>query len=145
MEDIEKLVKEAVERGFIFSCIKVRTRHSAYVTKYFKDKKNWDPQLTSFDKIAQWGGGKSVWVSFLAEHVGRSTGTARPKDENTPDRLIFRTVLKLILEEGYKDRVDPFINILLEYVERPMPERRSPFGPARRGGRHKPRDVQEDR
>ncbi len=56
MGKIETLVKEAASDGFSFFCIKTLTRYS-------------DDNLTSFDQIAKWGNGKSVWVDFITRSL----------------------------------------------------------------------------
>ena len=140
MEKLEDLLKSYRESEFIVNVFKVRTTHAREARRY-EDEQSWDPSLVSFDKIADWGGGKSFGVEFLAERETegrqwRGVGTAAPNDENTPERMVFRAILHSLLEEGYKDRVDPFINVLLEYVEEPMKEVRKPFGRAGRGKRN---------
>ena len=53
-------------------------------------------------------------------------------------------MLESLLGVDYRDRLVPFLNILMEYVEKPMPERRHAFGPWGYG-KHTPRDPQEQR
>jgi len=110
-------------------------------------KNNYDPKLTTFDRIAQWGNGKSLSIDFHRSHYFGLTGTATPSSENTPEKVIFRNVLKSLLEEDYRDRVDAFIRILLEYVEKPIPEKRTPFPPGRRWPKRpwKYKDPQDNR
>ena len=55
-------------------------------------------------------------------------GVAPPQDDKDSDRVILREVLKALLEEGYRDRVDPFVNVLIEYVDARVKEKRNPFG-----------------
>ncbi len=121
LEKIERLVTSAVKRGFSFYCIKVRTR--------YRHRSNYDSALKTFDKIAEWGGGRSLWMRFTRD--GRSGGrrTASPQGKDDSGRILLSEVLKAVLEKGYSDRVDPFIGVLLEYVEKPVKEKRHSFGP----------------
>ncbi len=129
LEKIEKLVNSSVRKQFKFFCIKVRSRY-----RNRKKLPNYDRALATYDKIAEWGKGKSIWVDFRGRyHSSRNTGVARPQSENDSDRVVLREVLKALLEEGYRDRVDPFVDVLLEYVEAPVKEKRNPFGPWHRG------------
>ena len=142
VDDINKFVAKSADKGFLFYTIKVRTR-GQQIMRTLK-RPNYDPQLATFDQIARSGNGKSFWASFIEDHhSSRSLGTAKPPSESSAERAIFREVLKAVLEEGYRDRVDPFINVLLEYVEGYVDEKRRPFGPAGRGGKGRPpRDPQ---
>ncbi|MDY7010460.1 MAG: hypothetical protein SVV80_06860, partial [Planctomycetota bacterium] len=70
-------------------------------------------------------------------HSSRWTSVAGPQKKTDSDRVILREVLKALLEEGYRDRVGPFVDVLLEYVEAPTKEKRYPFDvwrPSRGGG-----------
>ncbi len=130
LEKIEKLVTKSVDKRFRFFCIKVRTRH-----RYRTKLPNYDRALASFDKIAELGKGRSMWVDFRGRYRGsRWMGVAPPQDDKDSDRIVLREVLKALLEEGYRDRVGPFVDVLMEYVEAPMKEKRYPFGPWRPSG-----------
>ncbi|MBN2581815.1 MAG: VWA domain-containing protein [Planctomycetes bacterium] len=132
---IEQLLKEALNDRFLLHAIKVRT--SKYVERRLK-LENYDPELKTFDDIGGWGNGTSVWVEFWTQSSeGRWQGTAQAASNSMAERVIFSSILRSVLEDGYRDRVDPFINVLLEYVEEPWPEKREPFGkagPSRPGG-----------
>jgi len=134
MSKIEKLVKAAAGKGFVFYCIKARTEHGG------KD-------LSSFDKIARWGKGKSFRVDFSDADRQRDIYEGAPGvqvatkgwsgSQTRPDRVILREVMAKILTKDYRDRVKPFTKVLLEYLETPVPERRVKDRPgeqiARRG------------
>ncbi|NIA22310.1 MAG: VWA domain-containing protein [Anaerolineaceae bacterium] len=142
---IEKLVTAAAERGVTFHVIKVRT--SKYVERRLK-LPNYDKKLTTLDKIAHWGNGTSEWVEFWTQSQldPRWKGTARPTEGNMAERVILRQVLRAALNDSYRRRVDPFIGLLLEYVEEPLKETRKPFPkapPSSPGG--PPRDPQMNR
>jgi len=134
------LVKESAEKGFRFHFIKARTEWGSGA-------------VAIFDELAEWGKGSSVWVSFrgdpgeprtveVRDTMGRSQdvegGASReflarlaPADfGEAADRQVVANVLRSVLSEEYHDRVDPFVAILLEYVEEPIPEKRRHFGPA---------------
>jgi hypothetical protein len=123
---IEALVTEAAaKRNFVFYTVKVRT------SKYVEDSlklPNYDKGMTTFDKIASWGGGKSVWVQFWNQSASdRWQYASQPLDDDHSPRVIFRDVLRFVLEDGYKDRVDPFVNVLIEYIEDTKKETRLAF------------------
>ncbi len=144
VEAIEKFVKEQTEKGFQFHGVKVRT------SKYVEDRlklPNWDRQLTSIDKLAAAGNGQSLWVAFWTQSQNnpRWCGTASPAEGNTAERAIFRQVMRAALENNYHDRIDPFIGVLLEYVEEPVVEKRKPFGKAGPSRPSTPSDPQMNR
>ena len=125
LKQIEALVTESAKGGFSFYTIKVQTDHR--VEEELK-KANYDPQLETFDKIAQWGDGNSFWVNFERHNVSpQSTSCAQPTEEDSPDRLIFREVLTAALNKGYRDRVGPFVRVLLEFVDESPREWRQGF------------------
>lgn len=145
LPQIRTLVETAAKDNYQFHCVKVRTYHSGYFMRAL-GKKNWDPKLTSFDRIAGWGNGRSFWVSFMAEYGHRHQRTARATSGHSPAQVILHNVLQGVLAKEYRDRVDPFLRVLLEYVHDPLVEQRSPFGPRTYGhGHHKPTDPQEQR
>ncbi len=144
LEEIRKLVTGTKERGFSFHCIKVRT--SKYVERKL-DLPNYDRELTTLDRIAQWGGGTSEWAAFWTQSQKnpRWLDTARPTEGTHADRVILRQVLRAALNVSYRKRVDAFIGVLLEYVEDPLPEKREPFPEATPGPAHLPTDPQMNR
>jgi hypothetical protein len=79
-----------------------------------------------------------VWVEFWNQSSsGRWQFVSAPLDPEHSPRVVYRDVLKFALEDGYKDKVDPFVSILVEYVEESVPEIRIPFdkaGPPHPGG-----------
>ena len=133
LEKIDELVKLGVKKGFVFYAIKVRSRYP------FK-RPNYDRQLTTFDRIAELGGGKSFWVDFHAMQQRRyRRGVAVPRSPIAPERVIFREMLKAAMARGYEDRVDAFVNVLEQYIERSRPEKRKAIPPHRRpSGPHRP-------
>ena len=141
---IEKFITIWADRGFQFHCIKVET--SKYVERRLK-LPNYDKKLTTLDKIAKWGNGTSEWVAFWTQSQmnPRYRGTARPTEGNMAERVILRQVLRAALDISYRERVDAFIGLLLEYVEEPLKETRKPFPKItpHRGGT--PRDPQMNR
>ena len=119
---IQSLVTRAAKRGFRFYTVKARTRYGS-------------EDLSSFDDIARWGKGKSIEAEFsvgqpLERTVSRSVGIATAlADDYEPYRLVVSEVLKSVLSEGYHDRAEPFVRVLMEYLELPVPERRAHFPP----------------
>jgi len=118
---IQSLVAGAAKKGFRFYCVKAQTRYGS-------------PNLASFDQIAAAGKGKAIWVDFPAGQPitaatrGR-TGVAYARQEDSPYRQIVGAVLGSMLAETYRDRAQPFVTVLLEYLERPVREHRLAFGP----------------
>lgn len=141
LKRIEQLVAFGAKRGFVFYAVKVRSRYG------FK-RPNYDPELTTFDRIAEIGGGRSFWVDFHSIHARRyRRGVAVPRSPDAPERVILREVLKAAIATGYEDRVNAFVNVLEQYIDRPRPEKRNPIPPYRPPGPHRPgpppRDPQE--
>lgn len=144
LERIKEVATKAVDQGFLIHAIKIRT--SKYIERVMK-LPNYDPELTTFDHLAKWGQGSSTWVEFWGRTSSnpRWLGVAHAIDGNSAERVIFREVLRSVLEKGYRDRVDPFIGVLLEYVEEPMKETREPFPKATPGRPGTPSDPQMSR
>jgi len=136
MDRIQKLVADAAARGFRFYCVKASTRYGS-------------SDLSSFDRIAEWGKGASFDVWFPDSQpiaaAGRTRVAYRRRVER-PYRQVVGEVLKSILSDGYQDRAQSFVDVLLEYLEQHVPEKRAAFGPAppprprtSRGNDHDPR------
>lgn len=139
--EMAKLARQS--KGILLHCVKVPTRYGRW-----KRKENWDDGLKSFDRLAAAGDGQSLWVNFH-EDAGRwrGQGTARPREGDSSDRKVFKTILISLMDAGeqYAGRIDSFVNVLMEYAYNDVDERRQPFPPARRhrGGRR--RDPQQQR
>lgn len=139
MPKIQKLMEAAVGRGIGVTCIKALT--SAGGT-----------DAGAFDRIAEWAGGRSVWVRFseggaaalrggddvltiAIRHpqapvdAAGSLSTLAPSDK-LPNRLV-QQVLAASVPPEYQDRVTPFVHVLMECVAAPVPEKHSPFAPSR--------------
>ena len=148
MGKIEKLVKDAVAKGFTFHCIKVHTQNAALMVRALK-KKDWDPQLTSFDKIAEWGNGSAnaTPISFMEETLWGGSGTAVAANANSSEFVIFSNMLKAVMKPEYHDRIPAFLSIIVNYVEDPVGEKRRPWGPSAKGsgGPWTPKDPQDTR
>ena len=144
LEKIKELVTRSVDDGFTVHAIKVRT--SKYVERRM-NLPNYDPTMSQFDNLAAWGKGTSSWVEFWgrAHSNPRWLGTAHAITGNSAERVVFREVLRSALEQGYRDRVDPFIGVLLEYVEQPLKETRKPFPKATPGRPGRPHNPQMNR
>jgi hypothetical protein len=135
-ERIHKLMAAAAEKDFHVYCVKAVTAAGGR-------------DLSSFDQIAQWGKGESVWASFGAGpgnvagardvlEVGAGylspTRTLVPLTarDKLPNRIVRRIMMTGTPDE-YKDRVTPFVNLLMECVGEPIPEmqiRYLPYQPA---------------
>lgn len=144
VDDIVKFVKQETEKGFQFHGVKVRT--SKWVERTLK-LPNWDPELTSIEKVADAGNGHHQWVAFWTQSQKnpRWRGTANPSEGNQAERAIFTQVMRAALEENYHDRIIPFISVLLEYIEEPVPEKREAFGEAKPSPGGRPTDAQMNR
>ncbi|MBN2584695.1 MAG: VWA domain-containing protein [Planctomycetes bacterium] len=134
-DKLVKLIKEAAEKGYRFHFIKARTEWGSGA-------------VAMFDELAEWGQGSSVWVSFQGDPGAPQTveiddqeveirasrdylaRVASADYGEAADRQVVANVLRSVLNADYHDRVDPFVAILLEYVDEPVSEKRRHFGPA---------------
>jgi Mg-chelatase subunit ChlD len=140
MEKIEKMVTAAAEKNFRVFCVKVRGRYTA-------------GDMSAFDRIAEWGKGKSLWAEFRDERfllfesldvAGRDLRTrkalarevlpefwqvASPPPSDDPYRKLVREIVRTAIPKSYEDKTDPFVDTLLEYLEMHVPERRQPVAP----------------
>lgn len=154
LPQIEQLVSQMAKKGFMFYAFKIRT---GYASKL--NMENYDSELSTFDKIAELGGGESLWVDFNEEKLAaNNAGVAEPRDTGkpSPDRVLFKQVISAAMEKDYHDRLEPFLNILIEYLDEPVKETRAPFAPIPPkdpNAKHEtpskppppPKDVQQDR
>jgi len=140
MGEIEKMVRAAAEKNFNFFCLKVRDRFTA-------------GDLNDFDRIAEWGKGRSLWAEFRDERfpdlesldvAGRDRRVAKamvwdppryfgevadPTGPDGPYRKLVREIVRTAIPKGYRDKTNPFVDTLLEYLETYVPESRQPFAP----------------
>lgn len=140
MADIERIVRAAAEKNFNFFCLKVRDRFTA-------------GDLKDFDRIAEWGKGRSLWAEFRDERfpdlesldvAGRDARTtkglawqpplhfgevAEPTPPDGPYRQLVREIVRTAIPKGYRDKTEPFVDTLLEHLETYVPEQRQPFAP----------------
>ena len=123
------------EEGFTIYCMKVNNR-----IELAKAKKSagGDQILDTdqvFDELAQIGGGKSFDVDFSS--TGATTmipGKPAPvpsANDNEPSiyNILVGTLVRDLINAEFHDRVDPFVNILLESLDRSHEEKRK-FKPA---------------
>jgi len=172
MDKARQLVTASAEKGYRFHFVKARTQYGS-------------GDLKEFDSLAALGKGSSNWVEFFGDYSlldgaggpaerfryrgpGSSrNGSSGPSREELAaiasvdyakdvDRKVVAAVLRSVLSEAYHDRVAAFVSVLMEYVERPVPENRRSFprrpkpkptthtgGPARPAAQpHKPKDPQ---
>jgi len=145
VDKTRELVTASAGKGYRFHFIKARTQFGS-------------GDLKEFDHLAALGKGSSTWVEFFGDYrlldgAGgpaerfkyKGPGSSR---DDTPapsraelasiasvdygkhvDREVVAAVLRSVLGEAYHDRVPAFVNVLMEYVERPVPENRHSFGP----------------
>ncbi len=114
---------------------------------------DYDPKLETFDRIAKWGGGTSVMVDFNSSpsmskqpnHAYHWTRIAPAATHATSERAVFRQTLKTVLDEGYRDRVEPFVTILMEFAEMPVKEYRESFKKVTPGKSRPQKNRQLDR
>lgn len=116
-----KLVETAVQSGYRFHFIKARTTWGS-------------ADLSAFDALAGSGQGSSTWAGFIegsgdAAASWQLTGVAWSDDGKTIDREVVAAVLRSVLNEAYHSRVETFVNVLMEYVERGQSEKRKSFAP----------------
>jgi hypothetical protein len=119
VEATTKLVEKSAETGYRFHFIKARTTWGS-------------ADLATFDALATAGKGSSIWAAFVetdASSNWQQTGLAWPDEGKSTDREVIAAVLRSVLSEAYHDRVEAFVNVLMEYVERTSPEVRKSFPP----------------
>jgi len=145
MDKTRELVTSSAGKGYRFHFIKARTEFGS-------------GDLKEFDHLAALGKGSATWVEFFGDYSlldgaggpadrfkykgpGSSSDDAQaPSREQLAaiasvdyakhvDREVVAAVLRSVLGEAYHDRVPAFVNVLMEYVERPVPENRHSFGP----------------
>jgi hypothetical protein len=128
------LAKQAKEKGFTIYAAKVTTWYGAN-------------DLTSFESIAQAGGGTSAGivfgrvgsVSFLDEkgkeiplktipRPEAQLNIAPSPSEEHPAEQILTDIIADVINPQYRDRLQPLVRTLLAYCEQPSPmEERKPF------------------
>jgi len=140
MADLEKLVTAAAKNQFQFFCLKVRGKYTA-------------ASLTHFDKIAEWGNGEAIWAEFYDDRfpeieypdlvkrgkrprIARTwdaqqalAGVADPAPRDDPCRQLVREIVRTAIPKVYRYKTAPFVDTLLEYLEKYVPEQRQSFGP----------------
>lgn len=132
MDKCTKFVRRSLEAGFKYHFMKTRTQYGS-------------DDLSAFDSLADTGKGSATWVDFYgdpgpvmgtpggvpAAGVSRHdlTRIAWPDQTINVDRQVMAAVLKSVTDPSYHDRAEPFANVLLEYVEKPVPEERKAFDP----------------
>lgn len=133
---IERLMTAAAKKGLHTYCIKAITASGG-------------ADLEAFDRIAEWGGGQSVWVRFrqtgqdalrggddvltIAMPYWGGMGQGGSLSALAPSAKLSNRVVRQVLAASvppeYQDRVEPFVNVLMEFVSDPVPEKQHPFGP----------------
>ncbi len=125
MPQLEKLVKAAVAKKFRFYCVKVtsaRRRIPSSTTTSAPASTPPRPTLArfsveaAFDQIAEWGNGKSVFVSRSRAGMASATEQADPEEES-PYRTVVEAILYDLVSEEYRDRLKPFVTLLLENLD----------------------------
>ena len=125
MKKIETLVKTYVKKGFRFHTVKVGRPYVPPPGSKPPAKPR-KPLLWEFDEIAKWGEGKSIFASFSSRYVpyfsppGRGVRIPRiapPPEGENPFGKIIGEIIRSSLNEDYRDRVDPLIPVILEFIE----------------------------
>ena len=146
MGDLEKLVTKAATNAFHFFCLKVRGKYTA-------------GSLGEFDQIADWGKGASIWAEFYDDPFPDLEKAGVVPTRNRFGMLVTRTdkrmyhapmyfdaiadatrrdgpchqlmqqIVRTAVPKVYDDKVAPFVNTMLEFLEQYIPEKRQAFGP----------------
>ncbi|HHH76317.1 MAG TPA: VWA domain-containing protein [Phycisphaerae bacterium] len=120
LEKIELMVKAAVKNGFRFYCVKATTYNKTLLKNSDKLKNiEGDKILLDFDDIATWGNGKSIWGQYLfrSRYIPSERDFENIKWRHRPNCQIVSEMVKGVLAKEYHSRAQPFVNILMEYVE----------------------------
>jgi len=128
MPKIKKLLAKATETGLKVNVLKV------FMTKqYLPAKVLQGPGLSApakkafaeFDQVAQWGKGRSMIGQFLSPPPKIAGQIAPPPDRrHEPFKALIAQIIRSTLPDGYQKRVDPFVEVLAEYVDATPPEKR---------------------
>lgn len=161
MRQVERLVKAAAARGFTFYCIKARRSYGREYLQEFDRIAEWGRGKCASASFQGWAGpyghsGVGVYADGPTDPFRRTpvrrlvpvrlpdgrvvvrpetqpaTAPADDADHGRADRILLREVLASILTRDYHDRVRPFINVVLEYVETPVKEVRQVMPPRTR-------------
>jgi len=144
MAAVEKLVTKAAGEAFHFFCLKVRGKYTA-------------GNLGEFDQIAEWGKGASFWAEFyddpfpdleqagavpVRNRVGILVASgkmyhaplffdaiAEATRRDGPCHQLMQQIVRTAVPKVYDDKVEPFVNTMLEFLEQYIPEKRQAFGP----------------
>jgi hypothetical protein len=114
MPRLKELVQQAAQKRFRVFPMKIKTRYGG------------SANLASFDRIAEWAGTRALWLP-----LGGQDPNVSGKFTKGPSNAVVEEVVRGIVSAEYHDRVEPFVNVLLEYVEGPVKEHRRPFSPPR--------------
>ncbi|MBT7171443.1 MAG: hypothetical protein HN909_06705 [Phycisphaerales bacterium] len=114
---IETLVSgEHSERNITFHSMRVVTE----ATPKYYDAEDF---LPNFIKVAKLGGGTSLVGDFNKETSAPHGQIAPPHDSSDNFRKLTVAIIKGMINKDYLDRVDPVINVLVEYAQSPDPRK----------------------
>jgi hypothetical protein len=137
MDKIKKLITTEAENGFRFYCLKIKNPDYDKATAAAGAHNRNIPLEPgkAMDEIAKWGEGNSVQVEFYEQLQGDMIpGTVvfvpTPAAGQSPYQQLVAAIFRGMVTEAYRDRVDPFICVLLECLER-MPREKRVFKPRR--------------
>jgi hypothetical protein len=114
MGKIEDMVRTWRKKGFTFHAAKVG---GGMAFGRVRGGGTGKPYLWEFDEIAKWGQGECIDVSFQRPGTQRDAQIAPPSETGTPFEAVVGEIIRSTVNEGYRDRIDPLIRVLLEWVD----------------------------
>jgi hypothetical protein len=125
MAHIEKMMQSAEKKSIIVHAIRVVLTRQLMPNSHLARLR-----LAEFEKIAKLGHGKSIVTQFKVSKdpdtdPNKGKRIADPPRGHSNYKLIVGEIIRSMLPEGYRDRVDPLVNVLLEYSDAVPPKNRS--------------------
>jgi len=118
MAHIEKMMQSAEKKSIIVHAIKVVLVKQLVPQSQLLQWRG----LAEFDKIAKFGQGRSIVAQSKVSKnpdadPNKGKRIAAPPRGHSNYKLIVGEIIRSMLPEGYRDRVDPLVNVLLEYSD----------------------------
>lgn len=125
MPAIKKLLDKATEAGLRVNVLKVLMLPQYIPPKRLGLSPAGQKTFSDFDKIATWGQGRSMIGQFLNPPPTITGQIAPPpKKQFSPSKMLIAQIIRSTLPDGYQQRVDPLVEVLVEYTDAVPPKKR---------------------